>query len=265
MDQVITGSVGFGGMNRSADVLKIQNVLNGVPEGWGGPLVKLKPDGFVGPKTNDAIRRFQSVQLGTIFTPDARVDLGGRTLKRLNHIAGTSERPGGFVSVSVEPISHVRQKTNMVCWAAASTMLVAARDRMSVEIEAVVRTADHNDPTHLPAYLAMFQANQGLSPPDTGRYTKAIGLRVGPPINFSLPGWRSQLQQHGAIGVVGLSPFLHIRVITALKGDGSVFGSFVTVHDPGTAMPYQEVFVTFAQRYEAAATVNDRMDQIWHK
>jgi peptidoglycan hydrolase-like protein with peptidoglycan-binding domain len=80
MDQVITGSVGAGGVNRSADALKIQNLLNGVPVGWSGPMVKLKPDGIVGPKTNDAIRRFQSAQLGTIFTPDARVDPGGRTL-----------------------------------------------------------------------------------------------------------------------------------------------------------------------------------------
>jgi hypothetical protein len=263
MDQTISNSVGVGGANRAVDVTKIQKLLNGVPQAWGGPVIKLKEDGFIGPKTNDAIRGFQSVQLGTIFTPDARVDATGRTLKRLNHIAGTSERPGGSVSVSVEPISHVRQKTTMVCWAAAGTMLVAARDRQSITIETVMRTADSNDPG--PGYLNMFNTNQGLSPADTGRYTAAIGLRVGPPVNFSLIGWRSQLQLHGAIGVVGLSPFLHIRVVSEMNGDGTVFGTFLTVHDPGKAMPYQEVFLTFAQRYEAAATVDDKMDQIWHK
>jgi hypothetical protein len=184
-------------------------------------------------------------------------------LKRLNHIAGSSERPGGALSISVEPISHVRQPTDMVCWAAAGTMLVAARDRMSLPIETVMQRADAGDPGL--GYLAMFKGNKGLKPGDTGRYTRAIGLRVGPPINLTLPGWRTLMQQNGAIGVVGLSPFLHIRVITELKGDGSVFGTFVTVHDPGDQLPYKEVFVTFAQRYEAAATINDRMDQLWHK
>lgn len=263
MDQVISGSVGTGGANRAADVKKVQALLNGVPVGWGGPAVKLVEDGLIGPKTSNAIRQFQITQLGTIFSPDARVDPRGRTLGRLNHIANTTERPGGNVNVSVEPIAHVRQKTDMVCWAAAGTMLVAARDRVSVAIETVMQTADANDPGQ--GYLNMFRANQGLPPANTGRYTRAIGMRVEPPINFSLVGWRNQLQQNGAIGVVGLSPFLHIRVISELKGDGSVFGSFVTVHDPGMATPYKEVFVTFAQRYEAAATVNDRMDQIWHK
>jgi hypothetical protein len=263
MDQVISGSVGVSGINRSADVTKIQNLLNGVPVGWGGPAVKLKVDGLIGAKTNEAIRKFQSVQLGTIFHPDSRIDPNGRTLGRLNHIASTSEKPGGLVRVSAEPVPHIRQKTNMVCWAAAGTMLVGARDRTSVTIEAVMQTADANDPGL--GYLSMYQTNRGLTPSDTGRYTRSIGLKVGPPINFSLPGWRNQIQHHGAIGVVGLSPFLHIRVISELNGDGSVFGSFVTVHDPGRAAPYQEVFVTFAQRYEAAATVDDRMDQIWHK
>lgn len=39
------------------------------------------------------------------------------------------------------------------------------------------------------------------------------------------------MQRNDALGVVGLSPFLHIRVITEMKGDGTVFGTFMTVHD----------------------------------
>lgn len=265
MDQVISASVGQGGANRAADVIKVQKLLNIVPSAWGGPPNALKVDGIAGSKTNNAIEQFQAQQLGTVFMPDARVDPHGRTLKRLNHIAGTSERPGQFgdLKITVEPISHVRQKTSMVCWAAAGTMLVAARDRMSVEIETVMRRADAHDAG--PGYLNMYRNNQGLPPPDTGRYTQAIGLHVGPPVNFTVNGWRNLLAHHGAIGVVGLSPFLHIRVVTELIGDGSVFGTFFTVHDPGEMEPYEEVFVTFAQRYEAAATVNQRMHQIWHR
>ncbi len=263
MNKTISASVGAGAANRQADVRTVQELLNKAPPTWGGPAPKLKEDGLVGPLTIGAIRRFQQLQLSTIFTPDARVDPNAGTLRRLNQIAQTSERPGGLIMISTEPISHVRQNTNMVCWAAAGTMLVCARERMSLPIEHVMRTADANDAGY--GYLSKYQKNQGLPPADTGRYTRSIGLRVGPPMSFTVGGWRSLMQRNGALGVVGLSPFLHIRVITEMKGDGTVFGTFMTVHDPGMVQPYVEVFVTFANRYESAATVNDRMDQIWHR
>lgn len=263
MDRQITASVGAGGVNRQQDVRTVQELLNKVFPGWGGPEEKLAVDGLVGPKTIGAIRRFQQAQLGTIFTPDGRVDPGHRTLHRLNHINGSSERPGGLLSISREPVDHVRQPTNMVCWAAAGTMLVAARDQQCMTIETVLGRADARDPGY--GYLAKYQANQGLPPQDTTRYTRALGLRVGPPMCFTVQGWANLMRQNGAIGVVGLSPFLHIRVISEMRGDGSVFGTFFTVHDPGVARTYKEVLVTFAQRYEDAAFIDSRMDQLWHK
>ena len=263
MDQKIASAVGAGGANRAEDVRKIQTLLNKAPAGWGGSSTPLKVDGLIGPKTIEGIKFFQLMQLGSVFDFDGRVDPGGRTLKRLNQTANTSERPGAFFKVSAEPIDHVVQKTNMVCWAAAGTMLVAARDQRSTAIETVMKTADRNDAG--PNYLAMFKNNQGLPPASTRRFTQAIGLRVAPPVSFSLAGWRALIQSRGAVGIVGLSPFLHIRVVTALQGDGTVFGSLFTVHDPGKKEPYLEMFVTLAERYEAAATVNDKMDQVWHQ
>lgn len=270
MTRSITASVGEGGVNKSGDVRTIQEMLNKALPGWGGPTPKLATDGACGPLTKAAIRRFQQVQLATYFTPDGRVDPGRRTLKRLNHVWAVNDPPTGAVNISAEPIDHVRQPTSMTCWAAAGTMLVAARDRVCRPIEAVMRVADAHDPGYVPAagvpgYLALFQGNGGLPPADTGRYTRAIGLRVGPAACFPVQGWVGLMTRHGAIGVVGLTPFLHIRVITEMKGDGSVFGTFFTVHDPGRAAPYTESFITFTERYEAAATVNDRMDQIWHQ
>ena len=50
-----------------------------------------------------------------------------------------------------------------------------------------------------------------------------------------------------------------------MKGDGSVFGTFFTVHDPGRDRPYVEAFISFSEKYEAAAYVDHRMDQIWHR
>lgn len=271
MDRTISASVGEGGTNRSTDVRTIQEMLNKALPGWGGPTPKVAPDGICGPLTRAAIRRFQQVQLSTYFMPDGRVDPGKRTLRRLNHIWTVNDPPTGLINLSAEPIDHVRQPTNMSCWAAAGTMLVAARDRVCKTIEAVMRTADANDPGYVPVpgvngYLALFHSpSQGLPPGDTGRYTRSLGLRVGPAACFPVRGWQGLMARVGAVGVVGLTPFLHIRVITEMKGDGSVFGTFFTVHDPGRTAPYTEAFITFTERYEAAATVNDRMDQIWHK
>jgi hypothetical protein len=271
MDRTIVGAVGEGGVNRPEDVKTIQEMLNKVLPGWGGPSSKLTVDGICGSLTKEAIRKFQKVQLSSYFPPDGRVDLGRRTLKRLNHIWNVNDPPTGRIHISAEPIDHLRQPSSMSCWATAGTMLVAARDRVCKTIESVMRVADQKDPGYVPfaginGYMSLFNSpTQGLPPGDTGRYTRSIGLRVGPAACFPVQGWQDLMSRVGAVGVVGLSPFLHIRVITELKGDGSVFGTFFTVHDPGMAMPYTESFITFTERYEAAAGINDRMDQIWHK
>src|SRR3546814_8833188 len=72
------------------------------------------------------------------------------------------------------------------------------------------------------------------------------------------------MSSNGALGVVGLTPFLHIRVVTEMFGDGSVFRTFFTVHNPGLSKPYEEVFQPFAEQFEDAAYINHRMDQIRH-
>ncbi len=263
MDKKISGSVGQGGTNLKADVTTVQQLLNKVQYNWGGPNPKLSEDGFIGPKTIAAIRRFQEIQFKNVFTPDGKVDPGKMTIGRLNHIANSSELPAGFFRTTAEPISHVVQPTNMTCWAAAGTMLVGARDRMSYAIQTVMSKADAADPGY--GYLNMFNVNKGLPPAHTGRYTKALKLRVAPPMSFSVTGWRNMIANHGALGVVGLTPFLHIRVVTEIYGDGSVFGTFLKVRDPGMSSPYEELFKSFADKYEAAANINHKMDQIWHK
>jgi peptidoglycan hydrolase-like protein with peptidoglycan-binding domain len=263
MNKTISASVGLSGANRSQDVRTVQELLNLVPPTWGGPTPKLTVDGLIGPKSNSAIRRFQEVQFRQVFNPDGRVDPGQRSIRRLNHIGNSGSRPSAIFRVSVEPVPHVRQPSNMTCWAAAGTMLCGARDRQSHTIQTIMSRADANDSGY--GYLAKFNANQGLPPGDTRRYTRAIDLRVGPPASFTVQGWRNLLSSKGALGVVGLTPFLHIRVVSEMFGDGSVFGTYFTVRDPGRTNSYQELFINFAEKYENAADINHRMDQIWHK
>jgi hypothetical protein len=77
----IADSVGEQGANVESDVRIVQALLNAVPVDDGGPSPRLTTDGLVGPKTIEAIRRFQTSQG---LPADGRVDAGGQTLARLN-------------------------------------------------------------------------------------------------------------------------------------------------------------------------------------
>jgi hypothetical protein len=73
----------MGGVNRPPDVTTVQELLNNVPTGSGGPVPPLAVDGLCGPKTIGAIQRFQRHHFGWPGT-DGRVDPGGPTLHKLN-------------------------------------------------------------------------------------------------------------------------------------------------------------------------------------
>lgn len=79
----LSGSVGRGGKNIPADVEKVQNALNKVPVGEGRPNPLLVPDSICGPKTIDAIQRFQLKHFGW-GGADGRVDVMGPTHQKLN-------------------------------------------------------------------------------------------------------------------------------------------------------------------------------------
>ena len=76
----ITASVGQGGKNIKADVIKVQNLLN-------KKNAKLAVDGSCGPKTIAAITAFQK-QVVKLSKPDGRIDPNGTTWKALNGTSG---------------------------------------------------------------------------------------------------------------------------------------------------------------------------------
>lgn len=80
-DGPIASSVGAGGRNSKPDVLLVQELLNSVPPGDGGPALLLAEDGIVGPKTQAAINKFQGKVLSR---PDGRIDPKGPTIKALS-------------------------------------------------------------------------------------------------------------------------------------------------------------------------------------
>lgn len=86
MAKTISASVGAGGANRRSDVTTVQELLNQVTSVKGGADPKLDVDGWIGPKTTGAIRRFQQQQFGWA---DGRVDVDQVTIRKLNELAET--------------------------------------------------------------------------------------------------------------------------------------------------------------------------------
>ena len=81
----ISASVGRGGVNRPADVRRIQEALNEVPVGAGGTLPRLVVDGLAGPKTQKAIYNFQVHHFGAAKA-DSRIDPEQYTLAKLREV-----------------------------------------------------------------------------------------------------------------------------------------------------------------------------------
>jgi peptidoglycan hydrolase-like protein with peptidoglycan-binding domain len=77
---MMNGSVGRGGRNELSDARLIQALLSRAPAAMGGPLAPLVVDGRVGPKTIEAISRFQRRHLGFA---DGLVEPNRRTVRTL--------------------------------------------------------------------------------------------------------------------------------------------------------------------------------------
>ena len=101
---VLTGSVGFGGMNRKPDVETVQRLLNAVPVARGGPMPALDADGLCGPMTASAIRRFQQ---SNACPADGRIDAGKTTetalLKLLETLGLLARLLGPGIAVPAMP------------------------------------------------------------------------------------------------------------------------------------------------------------------
>ena len=88
MARSISFSVGrMGGKNKPDDVITVQQLLDQVRVAQGGPVIPLDVDGLCGPKTIDAIQKFQIHHFGWKGA-DGRVDPNGPTLEKLNEFDG---------------------------------------------------------------------------------------------------------------------------------------------------------------------------------
>ena len=91
----LTASVGRGGVNHNADVRLVQGLLNNYP--LPGVSKHLKIDGKIGKNTYTCIETFQKKILG-MSKPDGRVDVNGRTYKKLINRPNTKSASAHTIS-----------------------------------------------------------------------------------------------------------------------------------------------------------------------
>lgn len=84
---MLDSSVGYHGGNSRGDVIAIQSSLNSVLPSLGGAIEVLNEDGLAGPKTQNAILRFQT---HWVKFRDSRIDPDGATLRALNGAVGAA-------------------------------------------------------------------------------------------------------------------------------------------------------------------------------
>jgi peptidoglycan hydrolase-like protein with peptidoglycan-binding domain len=122
-------------MNFFQDVKLVQGLLNHVPLTNGGPQVKLDEDGIVGPKTIDAIRKFQVASQSVV---DGRVDPGGDTFGKLlgpnapggGDVQTPSHLPVATMIVPDEDIDKIYvPQFNFDCWICAGAMMLRFKNR----------------------------------------------------------------------------------------------------------------------------------------
>ena len=158
-------------------------------------------------------------------------------------------------------VELLNQPTDMSCWAASAAMVVGWRDRVSIDISAIV-----NGTGNWAAYFA------GLRPADIPTLANAWGLVQEPPQCYAVDGLRQMLSQ-GPLWVGATVPSLHAIVVTGIYGDGSADNTFVRINDPWDRDPgtpgnpgaylnthdrgsqYVLSLTQFANEYDAAASM----------
>ncbi len=80
-----------------------------------------------------------------------------------------------------------------------------------------------------------------------------------PPQDYSVTGWANLIKQYGPLWVTtneaptGLFS-VHARIVTALKGDGTVDGTSFTIVDPADGAVHTETVTQFVNKYDSVAT-----------
>lgn len=201
---------------------------------------RLKIDGKFGPKTEAAVKEFQTKKKLAV---DGIV--GPKTLKAMKLTLKDLKKGGENAKPKPKPIKisytvpRLKQPTNMSCWATAIAMMVSWKKHMSIAPETI---ADEL------GYTQEFKTG-GLHPEDT-KVFKYWGLKWQAPMCYSVQGFADLLKSRGPVWIAGNPKAPHVRVIIAMNGDGTPEKTMFTINDPAGGRSYKESFVKAMGRME---------------
>ncbi len=163
------------------------------------------------------------------------------------------------------------QATDMLCWAASAAMVVAWRDRMSIDPQEVATASGK-----WTAYT------NGLNPADVPALAQAWTLQMETPQSYTIAALVQLIRDKGPLWVGAAIPGLHAIVVTEMYGDGSTESTFVRINDPwgrdpgtpghpgayddapGRASQYVLTLSQFMAEYEAAGAEDGINVQVLH-
>jgi hypothetical protein len=164
--------------------------------------------------------------------------------------------PRTTIDVAIDPpIDPIKQKTPKVCWAAAGTMMLAWKRRASLTVEAALDSIGGG-------WRAKYDQDKALVASDLRDFASALGLKEEGAASYTPQGLANLVAEHGPLWVITDDAFgpgnrlVHIRIVTAVRGDGTPAGSTVVLVDSASGMAAPEAFTDFAARLEAAEPVS---------
>lgn len=190
----IRSSVGRGGVNRSTDVVVVQQLLNANIRSI-APIARLDEDGLCGRLTIAAIEAFQRVVV-RMARPDGRVDPGGNTLRRLN---GETAPSGLRVSFSMLWSTYPAVQApcdgpwDNQCAIRTSIALIGAGFSLSPYTEPRCAHGHARGAESLAHYLSRFQRPERLTPASA---RNAVSGRTGIVFFRNISGFRGGQGDH---------------------------------------------------------------------
>jgi hypothetical protein len=193
-------------------VRDLQTKLNTVQK----PVPLLAVDGIFGPKTDAAVRTFQ-----TKFAPPADGIVGPVTQAALN--AAKPSPPSPPLNYTVPSPFHVAQDKTMSCWFASAQMLIQWKRRRTQSTD-----RRHPDPSETVKWSKIYADNTGITNGKIREFARDMGFAYVPPMSptpEAILGW---LRMYGPLWVNGVK---HITVIAGIRGPRE--NTDVLVLDPG--------------------------------
>ncbi len=157
------------------------------------------------------------------------------------------------MSISYTVPGHVpviRQRSSLVCWATAYTIMRSWKDRCSYNMRDAVAAVDQK-------YRVLVDRNRPLPASEFTRFLRLARMQHQPMWNIPIKEWLRLLQGRGllwvgTLGVVSPGTYLHSRIVEGIHGNGQANGASVKIVDPENGSRYQELFRDFLSRYEDA-------------